>query len=48
MKELLGRVLEAHGGPERWRQYNKGEATIVTGGGFFPLKACFRIAIRRA
>jgi hypothetical protein len=30
MNELLGRVLEAHGGPERWRQYSKGEATIVT------------------
>jgi hypothetical protein len=23
---------------ERWRRYNKVEATIVTGGGFFPLK----------
>jgi len=35
---LLGQVLEAHGGPERWRRYSKVEATIVTGGGFFPLE----------
>jgi hypothetical protein len=38
MDTLLGQVLEAHGGLERWRRYNKVEATIVTGGGLFPLK----------
>src|SRR6202795_3589957 len=38
MDTLLGQVLEAHGGLERWRRYSKVEATIVTGGGFFPLK----------
>jgi hypothetical protein len=38
MNALLGQVLEAHGGMERWRRYNKVEATIVTGGGLFPLK----------
>ena len=38
MNALLGQVLEAHGGLQRWRRYGKLEATIVTGGGFFPLK----------
>jgi len=38
MNELLMKVLDAHGGQVRWRSYNKVEATIVSGGGFFPLK----------
>ena len=38
MNELLTKVLDAHGGLERWRSYNKVEATIVSGGGFFALK----------
>jgi hypothetical protein len=38
MNELLTRILEAHGGPDRWNQYKKVEATIVSGGGLFPLK----------
>jgi hypothetical protein len=38
MNTLLGQVLATHSGLERWRQYNKVEATIVTGGGFFPPK----------
>src|SRR5262244_553774 len=38
MNELLTKVLDAHGGLKRWRSYNKVEATIVSGGGFFPLK----------
>src|SRR5215813_8309463 len=38
MNELLSRVLEAHGGIDRWRDYQKVEATIVSGGGFFALK----------
>src|SRR6476660_8723832 len=38
MNALLGQVLEAHGGLQLWRRYDKLEATIVTGGGFFALK----------
>ena len=38
MNDLLTKVLDAHGGLERWRSYNKVEATIVAGGGFFALK----------
>ena len=38
MNELLAEILEAHGGLERWNQYQQVEATIVTGGGLFPLK----------
>jgi hypothetical protein len=38
MNELLGRILDAHGGLERWNGCKKVDATIVSGGGFFPLK----------
>lgn len=38
MNELLGEILEAHGGLEQWHRCQKVEATIVSGGGFFPLK----------
>jgi len=38
MNELLARILEAHGGMDRWNKYERVEATIVSGGGFFPLK----------
>ncbi len=38
MSELLAEILEAHGGLERWKQFQKVEATIVSGGGLFPLK----------
>jgi hypothetical protein len=44
MNELLTKVLDAHGGLERWRSYNKVEATIVSGGGFFPLKGILQDA----
>ena len=35
---LLGKIIDAHGGLDVWRQYEKVEATIVSGGGFFSLK----------
>ncbi|MCI0431427.1 MAG: hypothetical protein L0210_12930 [Rhodospirillales bacterium] len=38
MNELLVRIIEAHGGIERWNVHKKVEATIVSGGGFFALK----------
>ena len=38
MNELLAGILDAHGGMDRWRAFQKVEATIVTGGGFFALK----------
>jgi len=38
MNELLARIIDAHGGMERWNGYEKVEATIVSGGGFFALK----------
>jgi hypothetical protein len=38
MNELLARILAAHGGMNRWNGYEKVNATIVSGGGFFPLK----------
>jgi hypothetical protein len=49
MNELLGRILDAHGGMDRWNEYEKVDATIVSGGGFFALKgACYRIQTRAA
>jgi hypothetical protein len=38
MNKLLASILDAHGGILRWNKYEKVEATIVTGGGLFPLK----------
>ena len=38
MNQLLSRILDAHGRMDRWREYEKVEATIVSGGGFFALK----------
>jgi len=34
MSELLANVIDAHGGMDRWKTYEKVEATIVSGGGF--------------
>ena len=38
MNELLAKVIDAHGGMERWKKCERVDATIVSGGGFFPLK----------
>src|ERR1700730_12959364 len=38
MNELLSKVIAAHGGIERWKEYERVDATIVSGGGLFPLK----------
>jgi hypothetical protein len=35
MNELLARVVDAHGGMDRWNGYEKIEATIVSGGASF-------------
>jgi hypothetical protein len=38
MNKLLARIVEAHGGLDRWRKFNRVEATIVTGGAFWGMK----------
>jgi len=38
MNALLAEIIDAHGGVDRWNSHEKVEATIVSGGGFFPLK----------
>ncbi len=38
MNSFLTRVLDAHGGADRWAACHRVDATIVTGGGFFGLK----------
>jgi hypothetical protein len=38
MAELLDAVLDAHGGLDNWRQFERVHATIVTGGGLWAVK----------
>jgi hypothetical protein len=38
MNSLLSKVIDAHGGIDRWEHYTKVEASIVSGGGLFALK----------
>ena len=38
MNELLAHIVEAHGGFDRWRRFNRVEATIVTGGALWGMK----------
>jgi hypothetical protein len=38
MNELLSKIIAAHGGLEQWNKFERVQATIVTGGGFFPFK----------
>lgn len=38
MNALLGKVLDAHGGVDRWRRCTEVKASIVSGGGLFALK----------
>jgi hypothetical protein len=47
MNALLSRIVDAHGGMDRWRGYEKVEATIVSGGGLFPLKGVIQDATPR-
>jgi len=47
MNELLTRILDAHGGVDRWKRYEKVEATIVSGGGLFTLKGVPQDAAQR-
>ena len=46
MNELLAQIIDAHGGINRWKGYEKVEATIVSGGGFFRSRAWCRIPSR--
>jgi hypothetical protein len=38
MNALLGKILDAHGGVDRWKRYTEVKASIVSGGGLFALK----------
>ena len=38
MNNLLARIIEAHGGADRWNHFEKVNATIVSGGGLFAMK----------
>lgn len=45
--ELLGRVLDAHGGLERWRQFSRVEASITSGGGLWGMKGMKQDSLSR-
>jgi hypothetical protein len=47
MNDLLAKIVEAHGGLDRWASFDRVEATIVTGGGFFALKGVVQDADSR-
>src|SRR3954471_12191024 len=38
MTELLAKIIEAHGGLERWKNFSRVEATIVTDGALWGMK----------
>jgi hypothetical protein len=38
MNELPAEVIDAHGGMERWNGFQRVEASVVTGGGYFTFK----------
>lgn len=42
MNELLSEVIKAHGGLDRWSQFDKLSATIIGGGAFWGLKSLTR------
>jgi hypothetical protein len=42
MSELLAKVIDAHGGMDRWKSYQQVDATIVSGGGFSRSRASRR------
>ena len=44
MTSLLDTVLEAHGGLARWKSFERVDATMVSGGGFFALKGVLQDA----
>lgn len=38
MNDLLANIIDTHGNMDSWNGSEKVDATIVSGGGFFPLK----------
>ena len=38
MNDLLAQAIAAHGGLDRWNNFHKITATIVGGGGLWPMK----------
>jgi hypothetical protein len=48
MHKLLGQILNAHGGIDRWNQYEKVEATIVSGAASSRSRASFKMPTRSA
>jgi len=47
MNKLLASIVEAHGGLDRWRGFNRAQATIVTGGAFWGMKSLTQVGCRQ-
>lgn len=47
MSDLLNKVLDAHGGVERWNRFNTVKATIVSGGELWGIKGVVQDAMPR-
>jgi hypothetical protein len=47
MNSLLGKIVDAHGGVDRWNRLERVEATVVGGGGFFRFKGMPQDAVPR-
>ncbi|MDD0997145.1 hypothetical protein M5G20_14905 [Pseudomonas sp. TNT2022 ID1044] len=47
MSDLLNKVLDAHGGLERWKRFNTVKATIVSGGELWGIKGVVQDAMPR-
>jgi hypothetical protein len=47
MNELLQRVLDAHGGVDRWKSFSSVTAQLTTGGGLWALKGLVQDAAPR-
>ena len=45
MNEFLVKIIDAHGGTDRWHWNEKVEATIMRGGGFFALNLRERMGV---
>jgi hypothetical protein len=47
VSDLLNAVLDAYGGLDNWRQFDRVQATIVTGGGLWSINGQPQVSLQR-
>jgi hypothetical protein len=47
VSDLLNAVLDAYGGLDNWRQFDRVQATIVTGGGLWTINGQPQVSLQR-